>query len=212
MVQIPVGFTDSRANSLFLAIPATNIKVEVSGYENFSNKNGVFIFNHSSNFDIPVLFVALHTKTARFGAKSELFKIPFFGAAMKSIGVLEIHRGQREKVLELYKNSLTNLDKGMNYVLAPEGTRQYTAELGNFKSGPFIMAIAGQCPLLPVVITGAQNVMPKHSLFPSWGVWQSKIQVQILPEIPSEGLGLDQRIELSQKAKNIMSSALEVKS
>ncbi len=185
-----------------------NVKVKVIGRENLTDENGIYIFNHSSHFDIPVVFVALKGRTARFGAKTELFKIPFFGRAMKNLGVLEIHRGQRDRVIQLYKESLKNLDKGMNYILAPEGTRQSNGKLGKFKSGPFIMAIAGQCPLKPLAITGTRQIMPKHSIFPSWGIWRSDVVVKILPPISGRSYNLESRDQLSEVARRSLQEGL----
>lgn len=184
-----------------------NIKVHVSGRENLKSENGIFVFNHSSHFDIPILFIALRGYTARFGAKAELFKIPFFGSAMRSLGVLEIHRGQRDRVIELYRQSLKNVKTGMNYILAPEGTRQTSENLGDFKSGPFVMAIAGECPVRPILLRGAQKIMPKHSLFPSWGVWCSEVHAQILPAIKTSGLKQEDKNQLVIEVRESMQKA-----
>ena len=185
-----------------------SIKVEVEGEENLSSENGIFVFNHSSHFDIPILLVALRKKTIRFGAKAELFKIPFFGSAMTSVGALKIHRGQRDRVIKLYKKSLKNLTKGYNYILAPEGTRQSSEGLGDFKTGPFLMAISGQCPIFPVVIDGAHKIMPKHSTFPCWGIWSSRVKVKILAPVATKGLEIEQRTDLRDKVREEMASAL----
>lgn len=173
-----------------------NIKVDVEGRENLQASDGIFLFNHCSHFDIPIIFTALKGKTARFGAKTELFKIPFFGGAMRAMHVLEIHRGERERVLKLYQTSLKNVEKGMNYILAPEGTRQPTGLLGKFKSGPFIMAIAGQVPVKPLVISGAQELMPKGSRLPAWGIWRPRVKIRVLPAVSTKGYTLDQRQQL----------------
>lgn len=185
-----------------------SVKLEVEGLENLGETNGIFVFNHSSHFDIPIMYVALKSKTVRFGAKTELFKFPFFGIAMKSIGVLEIHRAKREKVIELYKDSLKNLVNGYNYILAPEGTRQPTEKLGEFKMGPFIMAISGQCPITPVVIIGAQKIMPKHSILPSWGNWSNPVKVKILPPIETKNWTVENRQALKDKVREQMSLAI----
>ena len=185
-----------------------NIKLSVRGRENLVAEGCLFTFNHTSHFDIPIAICALKDRTIRFGAKAELFKIPFFGAAIKSIGVLEIHRSKRDQVLELYKKSLVNLSKGYNYILAPEGTRQFTGKLGTFKSGPFIMAVSGQCPVVPVVIHGAYKIMPKQTVVPAWGIWAPEVVVEILPAVESQGMTLDQRPELQEKVRRAMDKAL----
>ena len=131
---------------------------------------------------------------------------------MSRIGALKIHRAQRDKVLELYKNSLKNLDIGLNYILAPEGTRQESGELGEFKMGPFIMAISGQCPIYPVVIKGAYKIMPKHSIFPSWGLWSSRVEVHVLPPILTKGKSLEDKIAIKEEVRKKMLDLLKVSS
>ncbi len=181
------------------------VKVRVTGLENFSKSSSIVLFNHCSFFDIPILFGAVDSVTLRFGAKAELFKIPIFGGAMKAMGILEIHRDKREKVLSLYRESLKNLAVGYNYVLAPEGSRQDGQKIGRFKSGPFIMAIAGQCDLTPVVIYGTHKLLTKNSILPSWGIWESTVAVTILPRVPTQGLGEEQREDLQTRVYEMMS-------
>ncbi len=187
-----------------------NVKLEIEGTENISKESGIFIFNHSSHFDIPIILAVLEWKTARFGSKAELFDIPIFGQGMKALGVLKIHRSHRDKVIKLYKKSLKNLSKGFSYVLAPEGTRQEAVELGKFakfKSGPFVMAIVGQCPLFPIVISGADQVMPKGTIFPAWGIWRPVVRVKILPAISTVSETLDNRTEFISKVQKTMEEA-----
>lgn len=181
-----------------------NVHVQVSGLENLKEENGIIIFKHSSHFDIPILVKCL-PKVLRFGAKIELFKIPFFGSAMRNAGMLPITRSNRKKVLEIYKKAAENIHSmGVNYVLAPEGTRCSGEAIGEFKSGPFIFGIYGQVPLYPVLIKGAHKVMPKHALFPHWGRWRSDVKLKVLPPISTQGYKDEDWPKLKDYARSVM--------
>lgn len=185
-----------------------NIKLKVVGTENLTSHGALFIFNHASLFDIPVFYAAVR-KRARYGAKIELFKIPIFSAAMRATGTLPIARGERDKVLKLYDDSINRVTEGgESFILAGEGTRQPTAGVGkSFKSGPFIFAISGQFPIQPLVINGAAEVLPKKHLFPGWGRWVNPITVTILPEVSTKGVSLEDRDQLKQKVRDSMEKA-----
>lgn len=186
-----------------------NIQVRVLGLENLTNTNSVFIFNHTSNFDILALMSGI-PRSLRFGAKAELFKIPFFGLCMSRFGMLRIYRGQREKVLRLYQESLKNLHPELQFILAPEGSRQETEKLGEFKSGPFILAISGQLPIVPVVIKGAYQVMTKKDWLPNTSRWATTIDIHILPAISTESFSMETRKELQNLAREMMQKELEL--
>ena len=81
----------------------SGVEVVSGGVEHLPKEGCLFVFNHRSYYDVPGLGIAFK-KTFRYGAKSELFKIPFFGWALKWFGTLPIHRGNREKVLRLHEN------------------------------------------------------------------------------------------------------------
>lgn len=173
------------------------VKVNVTGLENVPrNVGAIFLFNHTSFFDIFSMTAAL--PHLRFGAKIELFNIPMFGLAMRRFGGLPIAREKRHEVIKVYDQAVSRLHAGEQFALAPEGTRQSDEKLGAFKAGPFIFAIKAQVPLVPVVIKNAQSVLPKGKFLPNLNVWRSEIELHILPPIQTVGFSLDQR-ELLQK-------------
>lgn len=157
------------------------IRYTLEGTENFPKGRGFLVlFNHLSHADIPLLFGSIPI-SFRFGAKIELFKIPFFGPAMRACGVLPIARGDRKKVFQVYKEAEAKFKKGYSYGLAPEGTRQEKAEIGPFKKGPFIFAANAKAPLVPVVIKGTHQIMKKHSLMVNGNAFRSHVKLKVLP-------------------------------
>ncbi len=184
-----------------------NIELTVDGVHNLDDQGVLFLFNHTSHFDIPIFYMAVRRR-ARFGAKIELFKIPVFASVMRIMGTLPIARGEREKVLQLYKDSIDRVALGESFILAGEGTRQPLAGVGgNFKSGPFIFAIGGQFPIQPLVFKGGNEILPKNKLFPGWGRWINPVHVSILPAVPTKGLTLEDRDNLKVAVRDSMEKA-----
>ena len=168
-------------------------QVEVRGIETVqdNDKGFLILFNHSSLVDIPVLY-AYFPRSFRFGAKIELFRIPFFGKAMQLCGVLPIDRRNRNKVMKVYEEAIARVEKGEAFALAPEGTRMRMVELGKFKRGPFEFAINAQMDIVPVVLAGAYDMLPRDGYLLGAGKWRNKVLMQILPRVPTKGMTLEQ--------------------
>ncbi len=161
--------------------------MQIRGEENWPKGTGFLIlFNHTSWVDILVMASGL-PGVPRFGAKIELFKIPFFGRAMRTVGMLPIERNNRTKVLHVYKDAQTRAADGEFFALAPEGTRQADRVLGRFKQGPFLFAVGAQMPIVPIVIAGAREVMPKGSWILNPWSWRRTVLIEILPSCPTAG-------------------------
>ncbi|MGE5085369.1 MAG: lysophospholipid acyltransferase family protein [Bacillota bacterium] len=178
------------------------VKVVVKGLENRPKGGYIYVFNHTSFFDIFAMSGWLGS--FRFGAKIELFKIPIFGLAMRRAGILPIARSRREEVFKVYKAAEARIANGERFALAPEGTRQKTERLGPFKSGPFILAINAKAPIVPVVIKGASAIMPKGHWIPNWGVWSRTITLEVLPAVDVSGYTIEDRPELQERVRKIM--------
>lgn len=159
------------------------VHVQVEGLENLPSAGAVLIFNHRSFTDIFVLVSVLDK--FRFGAKSQLFRIPFFGQAMRSFGAISIPRENRIQALKEYDRARDLFSRGEHILLAPEGTRNSSQEiLLPFKSGPFLLAQSAGVPLVPVLLSGTDLIWPKHSFFPGMLATSFKVKVRILSSVP----------------------------
>src|SRR5665213_605105 len=186
------------------------VRVEVRGEElvRRSAKGFLILFNHSSLWDIPVLY-AYFPRSFRFGAKVELFKIPLFGKAMEVCGVLPIDRGNRNKVMKVYQNAITRINKGECFALAPEGTRQDATQLGKFKRGPFEFAINAEMDIVPVVLAGALNVLPKHSIWLNVGRFRRRVILQILPPVAASEYTMETVEIMQERVRALMDPAYQ---
>ena len=178
------------------------VKVVTKGLENRPPGGFIYVFNHTSFFDIFAMSGWLGS--FRFGAKIELFKIPIFGMGMRRAGILPIARERREEVFKVYKAAEARIANGERFALAPEGTRQTTEQLGAFKSGPFILAINAHAPIVPVVVKGASAIMPKGHWIPNWGVWSRTITLEVLPAVDVAPYTVETRPQLQERVRGMM--------
>lgn len=178
------------------------VELKESGRENIPEGACLFLFNHTSFFDVFAMSARL--SGMRFGAKIELFKIPFFGPAMKLAGVLPISRSHREKVFKVYEKAQERALQGQQFSLAPEGGRNSVEKLLPFKAGPFIFAINSKLPIVPVIVKGAAQVYPKNTILPHWRSLKSTITLQYLPVVEVEDYNLETRVHLQKKVFEIM--------
>ena len=139
----------------------SRVKVCVKGLSNIDPASPyIYMPNHQSNFDIPVLLGHLPVQF-RWLAKMELFKIPIFGRAMRKAGYISIDRYNRESAFESLKVAANKIKSGVSVLIFPEGTRSWDGNIRAFKKGGFVMAIDSGVPIVPVVITGTRAIMPK---------------------------------------------------
>ncbi len=177
----------------------------------FPEGNYIFISNHESYLDIPVLVCVLHKFSPRFVAKSSLFNIPIFGWALKAVEHIPLHRENRKKGLRDLQRAIEASQRGESVLVFPEGTRNpHMKELLEFQVGAFILAIRSSCPIVPVVLHGTGEVLPRGTflLSPS----KNRVVVKVLSPIFIGNMHIKQREELKDRLWNIMQKEfLEIK-
>lgn len=138
----------------------------------------VMVANHLSFLDILVLFrLFAHFKWV---AKAEMFRIPVIGWNMRLNRYVMLRRGDRESVAQMMAACERNLHEGSSVMIFPEGTRSATGRLQAFKHGAFSLALRTGAPLLPIVVEGTADALPKHG-FVLRG--RNRIRVRVLDEI-----------------------------
>ncbi len=187
-----------------------NIHVEPSGLEHLPppGRGAIFLFNHQSHMDVPSIHSVI-ARTLRFGAKIELFKVPLFGAGMRAVGVLPIARADRAAVFRVYRDAASRLADGWSFILAPEGTRQDEPRIGPFKKGPFLFAIEAQAPLIPIVLKGTIDVLPKGRLAINAGRWSRTVRLRVLAPVETSGLSKKDMTRLMEDVRAKMVDAYE---
>lgn len=182
---------------------AVGIKVRVHGMENVkSDQPHIFASNHVSWFDVPALAKVL--PRYKFVAKAELFKVPIFGRAMRAAGMVEIQRENRKAAFGAYDVAAERIRGGNSVVVFPEGTRGHAYPLRPFKKGPFVMAIAAGVPIMPVIVHGTIEIMPKGSLRAQPGA----IDIHLLRPVSTTSVDYDHREALMQTVRDRMANAM----
>lgn len=145
-------------------LAVSGIRVSVTGVERIpADQACIFMANHQSNLDIPVLLGHLPVQF-RWLAKAELFRIPVFGRAMRGAGYISIDRGDRKAAFESLRQAAEKIRGGFSVLIFPEGTRSLDGSLRPFKKGGFVMAIAAGVPIVPVAVRGTYEILPKNSM------------------------------------------------
>lgn len=171
--------------------------VKVHGRENLTEGQPyVFASNHSSALDILVLFKAL-PKNFRWIAKKELFAIPLFGKAITVAGYIPIDRSNRRAAMQSLQTASDRIRAGASVVIFPEGTRSPTGQMGEFKSGGFLLALKAEQPVVPVLIKGIFQILPTHTFLLRPG----RVQVYIGQPMATQGLPINQRDQLAAQVR-----------
>ncbi|MCH3883544.1 HAD-IB family hydrolase [Tenacibaculum sp. MSW2] len=138
------------------------LDIAVKGKNNLEDyRPAVFCFNHQSSADFFIISKLLRKDVAGV-AKKELEMTPF-GPLFKAMGAIFIDRSNKTNALKSMKNAAEVIKNGTSVVIAPEGTRSGSKELGKFKKGAFHLAMKAGVPIIPIVIKNAYMAMPKGS-------------------------------------------------
>ena len=144
-------------------------QLEVVGREFIPVDTGVILMpNHESHLD-PPLMMNLSPAPVHFIAKASLFRIPFLGWAMWSVGMVPIDRSNQAKAFASIARATDMIKAGKNVLVFPEGTRTADGEMKPFKKGGFVMAVRGGVPIVPVGIAGTRHIMPPGTLIRNSG-------------------------------------------
>jgi 1-acyl-sn-glycerol-3-phosphate acyltransferase len=133
-------------------------KVTVHGLENLPDGNMLFVSNHQSNFDIPLLLAEIPVPKG-FIAKKELANVPFISSWMKQINCLFMDRDDMKQSMQIILEGIKLLKGGYSMVVFPEGTRSKGGPVAEFKAGSFKLAVKSKVPVVPVTIDGTYKLL-----------------------------------------------------
>ncbi|MEW6271769.1 MAG: lysophospholipid acyltransferase family protein [Thermodesulfobacteriota bacterium] len=157
-------------------------RVHVLGRENVRpGATYVMVANHLSFLDILVLFrLQRHFKWV---SKVEMFRIPVIGWNMRLNRYVALRRGDKDSIREMMDACRRTLAEGSSLMIFPEGTRSPDGRLRAFKPGAFRLALDARVPILPIVISGTADALPKHGIVLRG---RHQIGIRVLPELPYE--------------------------
>lgn len=158
----------------------------------------VFMANHRSLFDIPVLLTTLPGQT-RFMAKKSLFQIPIFGWALKMGGFVTIDRKDLSTARDSFADAVAQLEEaGVSVLVFPEGTRSLDRELLPFQRGGFLLALKSDLAIVPVGIAGTAEVQPKKSVL----IRPGRVRVHYGSPVAPQQFGVSRKNELIRAVRD----------
>jgi 1-acyl-sn-glycerol-3-phosphate acyltransferase len=189
--------------TLRAGVRAGGIRVRVVGLENVpAGESCIFLSNHVSNLDPPILLPVLPGRNSVF-LKSSLMKIPLLGTAMRMGKFVPVSRGHsREEAEKSVAAAAGALRSGLNIFIFPEGTRSPDGKLLPFKKGAFFLAAETGAPMVPIVIRGTAQMMRKGSL----KVYPGEAVVEFLPALRVQNFETKEELMAAVRAQ--MESAL----
>ena len=175
----------------------------IDGLENIEKgKPYVMVMNHNSGVDI---FAAYKIPlNFRWVSKREVFKVPFMGWLLPIHGDIPIERGNASAAMaKVIRDGKLWLSRGATIAIFPEGTRSKTGEMGRFKAGAFNLAAEAGVDILPVVMTGT------NELFNGWKVnWRNRIAIRVMPVVKAETVATTDTKELMTQVRESMVNEL----
>lgn len=180
---------------------ASGVKVKTHFEAPLDPRQGyVFLANHSSMYDIPVILVSVPSEV-RFLAKKSLFYIPFFGWGLWAGGFIPVDRKDRKAAQKTFLLAEKSLKSGRSLVIFPEETRSDDGKLLPFKRGGMLLAQRTGFPVVPVGIEGTFEIKPKGSYHVKPGVVTIRYGAPIAPA----GKGAENQAALGDRARQEIS-------
>lgn len=142
-------------------VKLAGVKVETVGLEKLDpSLTYIFMSNHTSNLDPPILLPLIPRRTSVM-AKKELFSYPILGETMRLGALVPVDRGNRDAGIAAVHDAAEVVRQGINMTIYVEGKRSFDGKLLPFKKGPFYLAMECAVPVVPVTIVGTHELMPK---------------------------------------------------
>lgn len=182
--------------------PAWSLRVTGREHADWSQAH-VMVSNHESAIDILALYSLF--RHFKWVSKIEMFRIPFIGWNMTLNRYLAIRRGDRGSVLKLLENCKETLDQGSSVLFFPEGTRSTDGRLRRFKPGAFEVALKARAPILPLVIRGTGDALPKRGFILRG---RHRMHVEVLEPVPYEAFSGMSVESLQQHIRALIAEAL----
>jgi 1-acyl-sn-glycerol-3-phosphate acyltransferase len=214
LLTIAIGTLDRqgkrvyRINQLWtwLILRICGVSLRVRGLENIDGGQAyIFMANHQSNVDIPVLIQSLTRFQLRWIAKKELLRVPLFGWAMWATKHITVDRADPLDAIKSLERAGERIAAGISVVVFPEGTRSRDGRLLPFKKGGFLVAAKTGAKIVPVTIVGSAALLPAGG----WRLRAGTIEVFIDHPIATEGYRAGKLKALLDQVRQVIAARLQ---
>ncbi|MFC1489053.1 lysophospholipid acyltransferase family protein [Thermodesulfobacteriota bacterium] len=176
------------------------VSLKVIGLENFDHRKAYIVMgNHQSLFDIFAIPAAVPMHFVAVEAASH-FSFPIWGWLTRKWGNIPMPRKDLPKAIESINKARKVIASGTSIGILPEGTRTLTGEIGEFKKGPFHLALAAQADILPFALHGLFEYNNKLS----WALNPTTAYVKFGKPIPYESFKNSSVEELKDRVYNMI--------
>ena len=187
----------------WLILATTGVSVEVTGLDRLPrDRTFIFVSNHQSIYDIPVIFATLPYQL-RIIAKESLGSFPFLGWHLQRNGHLLVDRRNPDRA-GILRRWRALVGEGLSLIIFPEGTRSADGRVGRFKAGSFLLAVEAQLPVVPLSIDGTRQVMRKGRLTTSPG----HARLVVHEPINTAGLAVADARRLAEQVRDVIAQDL----
>ena len=186
-----------------LVMAVAGIRLVVEGREQIPEPPVMFVANHQSQLEPPLVFMLI-PHDVRVFPKKELFRVPILGRLMRLAKFIPVDRQNPERARRDIVKAVDHLKEGVSYLIFPEGTRTRTGKVQRFKKGGFVLAVEAQVPVLPIAVAGAYELNPKGA----WRIRPGQVTIRFLPPISTAGLTFEDRERLASETRRRILDAL----
>lgn len=186
-------------------LKAASAEVEVKGTENIPDEPAVYIANHQSDFDIPLMLGYVGEPRALM-AKIELKKVPGVHLWMTLLNCIFLDRSDMKASVKALMDGARMVKAGESITVFPEGTRSKGGAPHEFKGGAFRIATRSKAPIVPVTIDGSYHLFEERMR-----IHPGKVTVTIHPPVQTKGLTKEEQNELPQRIEKLVLGAIEEK-
>lgn len=180
------------------------VNVQTEGLENIPEGNCLFVANHQSYVDIPLILSQID-KPIGFIAKKQLNKVPFMSFWMKKINCVFLNRESVREAVESINEGVNNLESRCSMMIFPEGTRSRGDKLGEFKKGSMKLAIKSSVPIVPLTICGSYKAYEQNNTFTA-----ANVKLKVGKPIYTNNLSKEEKKNLSDYIKSIIEQNYEI--
>lgn len=188
-----------------MGVRLAGVCVKTVGLEQIDPRRSyIFMSNHVSNLDPPILISLIPRRTSVM-VKKELFSYPVLGRAMRMGSLVPVDRGNREAGIEAVSAAKKVIEQGISMMIYIEGKRSFDGKLLPFKKGPFYLAMECGVPVVPVTMVGTHEAMPKGQ----FAIKPGLVKAIFHPAIEPKDFG--SRDALMEKVRCVIESGLPEK-
>ena len=185
-------------------IKTAGLTLTVVGKENIPDEPCLFVGNHQSNFDIPVILSNMNRPTGAV-AKKEMEKIPIMSYWMSQIHCVFMDRENPREALKAIAEGVDSLKDGYSMLIFPEGTRSKSNNMGEFKKGSMRLAIKAGVPIVPVTLYDTYKAMEGNN----GKIKKANAKLIIDKPIYLDNMSKEEKANISEVVQNIIQSNLD---